>query len=47
MAYKLVNLLPFTALGWLALGVIATGVLRARQPTAFKTLGTVFVPEER
>ena len=28
-AYTLVNLLPFTALGWLCLGVIAAAVLRA------------------
>ena len=46
-AYTLVNLLPFTALGWLALGVIAAAVLRARRPATFKTLGTVFMPEER
>jgi hypothetical protein len=30
-AYTLVNLLPFTALGWLCLGIIAAGILRARQ----------------
>ena len=33
-AYTLVNLLPFAALGWLCLGVIAAGVLRARRPPA-------------
>lgn len=31
-AYTLVNLLPFVALGWLCLGVIAAGVLRAKRP---------------
>ena len=33
-AYTLVNLLPFAALGWLCLGVIAAGVLRIRRPPA-------------
>ena len=32
-AYTLVNLLPFVALGWLFLGIIAAGVLRARPLT--------------
>ena len=40
----LVDLLPFTALGWLCLGAITAGVLRARRPTSFETLGRVFTP---
>ena len=47
MAYTLVNLLPFTALGWLALGIIAAAVLRARRPASFETLGTVFMTEQK
>ena len=46
-AFTLVNLLPFVALGWLALGVIAAGVLRARRPASFQTLGQVFLPDEK
>ncbi len=46
-AYTLVNLLPFTALGWLCLGAIAAAVLRARRPASFETLGRVFVPAEK
>jgi len=45
-AYTLVNLLPFAALGWLALGVIVAAVLRARRPESFQTLGKVFMPSE-
>ena len=45
-AYTLVNLLPFTALGWLGLGVIAAAVLRVRRPASFQTLGRVFMPAE-
>ncbi|HEY6312669.1 MAG TPA: APC family permease [Streptosporangiaceae bacterium] len=45
-AYTLVNLLPFTALGWLGLGAIAAAVLRARQPASFETLGRAFMPAE-
>jgi hypothetical protein len=41
-----VNLLPFAALGWLGLGVIAAAVLRARRPASFRTLGRVFMPAE-
>jgi len=37
-------LLPFLALGWLCLGVIAVGVLRARRPARFQVLGRVFAP---
>ena len=46
-ADTLVNLLPFLALGWLALGIIAVSVLRARQPASFQALGKVFMPDER
>jgi amino acid transporter len=31
-AYTLVNLLPFVALGWLFLGIIAAGLIQARRP---------------
>jgi amino acid transporter len=43
-AYTLVNLLPFAALGWLGLGFIAAGVLRARRPADLEALGRVFTP---
>jgi hypothetical protein len=43
-ARTLVDLLPFAALGWLCLGAIAAGVLRARRPASFETLGRVFTP---
>ena len=43
-AYTLVNLLPFTGLGWLCLGAIAAAVLRARRPAAFAALGGEFTP---
>ena len=46
-AHKLVDLLPFAALGWLCLGVIAAGVLRARRPATFEALGRVFMPGEK
>ena len=45
-AYTLVNLLPFVALGWLCLGIIAAGVLRARRPANLEALGRVFTPAE-
>jgi hypothetical protein len=45
-AYTLVNLLPFTALGWLGLGAIVAVVLRAQRPTDFETLGRAFMPAE-
>ena len=38
------DLLPFTALGWLGLGFIAADVLRARRPARLETLGRVFLP---
>jgi amino acid transporter len=41
-AYTLVNLLPFAALGWLCLGVIAAGILRAKRPANLGALGRVF-----
>jgi hypothetical protein len=40
------DLLPFATLGWLCLGVIAAGVLRARRPTRFEAMGRVFSPTE-
>ncbi len=43
-ARTVADLLPFAALGWLGLGAIAAGVLRARRPAAFETLGRVFMP---
>ena len=36
------DLLPFAALGWLCAGAIVAGVVRARRPAAFETLGRVF-----
>jgi amino acid transporter len=45
-AYTLENVLPFVALGWLCLGVIAAGVLRGRRPERLETLGRVFAPAE-
>jgi amino acid transporter len=41
-AHRLVDLLPFAALGWLCLGAIVAGVLRARRSTGFEALGRVF-----
>ena len=45
-AYTLVNPLPFVALGWLCLGVIAAGVLQAKRPARLEALGRVFTPAE-
>jgi amino acid transporter len=45
--HGLMDLLPFAALGWLCLGVIAAGVLRSRRPGSFETLGRIFAPAER
>jgi hypothetical protein len=45
--HTLVDLLPFVALGWLCLGVMAAGVLRIRRPTSFETLGRIFMPAEK
>ena len=40
--HRLTDLLPFLAVGWLVLGAIAAGVLRARRPGRFAALGRVF-----
>ena len=40
--HRLTDLLPFLAVGWLGLGAIAAGVLRARRPGRFAALGRVF-----
>ena len=45
--YRLMDLLPFAALGWLCLGAIAAGVLRSRRPASFEALGRVFAPADR
>jgi amino acid transporter len=45
-AYTLVNLLPFAALGWLCLGVIAAGLLHAKRPAGLEAVGRVFAPAE-
>jgi amino acid transporter len=45
-AWTPTDLLPFTALGWLCLGVIAAGALRARRPASLEALGRVFIPAE-
>jgi amino acid transporter len=42
----LMDLLPFTALGWLGLGVIAAGILRARRPESLQAVGRVFTPAD-
>jgi len=41
------DLLHFTALGWLFLGVIVLVILRARRPSSFEMLGRVFVPADQ
>jgi amino acid transporter len=46
-AHQLADLLHFTALGWLCVGVIVAVVLRARRPSRFETLGKVFMPADR
>ncbi|HEY6312767.1 MAG TPA: APC family permease [Streptosporangiaceae bacterium] len=43
--YTLMNLLPFIALGWLLAGVIAVGILRARRPGTYETLGKGVQPD--
>jgi amino acid transporter len=43
-AYTLANLLPFISLGWLLIGAIAAGILRARRPATFQALGRVVAP---
>lgn len=44
--WALMDLLPFTALGWLGLGFMAIGVLRARRPQSFQGMGRVFAPAD-
>jgi hypothetical protein len=43
-AYTLANLLPFIYLGWLLIGAIAAGVLRARRPATYQALGGAVAP---
>jgi len=45
-AWTLMDLLPFAALGWLCLGIVAAGTLRARRPASLEALGRVFIPAE-
>jgi amino acid transporter len=45
-AGHLADLLHFTALGWLCLGVIVAVILRARRPASFERLGRVFGPAD-
>jgi amino acid transporter len=45
-ARQLADLLHFTALGWLGLGIVVAVILRARRPATFETLGRVFVPAD-
>ncbi len=44
--YTLMNLLPFTAFGWLLVGAVAAAILRTRRPAVFQRLGRVTVPRE-
>ena len=43
-ASPLANLLPFISLGWLLIGAIAAGILRARRPATFQALGRAVAP---
>jgi amino acid transporter len=45
-AHQLADLLHFTALGWLCLGVIVAVILRARRSSSFEMLGRVFMPSD-
>ena len=45
-AWTFMSLRPVAALGWLCLGVIAAGVLRARRPASFEALDRVFAPAD-
>ena len=45
-AHHLADLLHFTALGWLCVGIIVAAILRARRPSSFETLGRVFMPAD-
>jgi hypothetical protein len=40
------DLLPFAALGWLCLGVIAANALRARRSAGLQSLGRVSLPAD-
>ena len=42
--HQLMDVLPFAALGWLGLGAVAAGLLRARRPASFEAIGRVFTP---
>jgi amino acid transporter len=43
-AYTLANLLPFISLGWLLIGALAAGILRARRPVTFQALAGAVAP---
>jgi hypothetical protein len=45
-AYALTAVLPFMAPGWLGIGAIAAGLLRARRHATFDSLRRVFMPHE-
>jgi amino acid transporter len=45
--HRLMDLLPFAALGWLGLGATAAGLLRARRPARFAAIGRVFAPARK
>jgi amino acid transporter len=45
-AYTLMNLLPFIAFGWLFIGAVIAGLLRARRPAVFQALGRRAAPDE-
>jgi amino acid transporter len=45
-AYTLMNLLPFIAFGWLLIGAVAAGLLRARRPAVFQALGRRAAPDD-
>ena len=44
--FYVTGMLPFAALGWLCLGVIAASALRARRPASLEALGRVSVPAD-
>ena len=45
-AYTPINLLPFTAFGWLLIGAMVAGVLRARRPATFHVLGRAVAQDD-
>jgi hypothetical protein len=45
-SHALMDLVPFAALGWLCVGVIAASFVRARRPSSFEMLGRVFLPAQ-